>query len=129
MRFSKHEHEVMQLLWEVDRPLSKTEIVELSVNKSWKPSTIHLLLNSLLDKGGIEVDGFTRTGRNFGRTFSAAITEEAYAAQQIVGNLGHVSGRVLVGVVSTLLDVSSVDLDTLDELEKMLKAKKKELDQ
>lgn len=129
MQFSKHESEVMRLLWDVGRPLTKTEIVELSINKSWKPSTIHLLLNSLLDKSAIQIEGFTRTGRNYGRMFSSAITEEEYASHQIAGSLRQVSGRTLAGIFSTLLDSNSVDQDTLDELQKMLEEKKRELDQ
>lgn len=40
----------MEVLWSEQRPLTRTEIVNLSVDKSWKDSSIHILLNSLLKK-------------------------------------------------------------------------------
>ena len=50
---TKSEHEIMNLLWHVDRPLTASEIIEQSTDKTWKDSYIHLLINSLLDKGMI----------------------------------------------------------------------------
>lgn len=80
---SHNESEVMEVLWKENRPLSRGEIIELSTNKSWKPSTIHLLLNSLLKKGAIKVEGFKQTGKNYGRTFSAAITRTDWCVLEL----------------------------------------------
>lgn len=40
--------------------------------------SIHILLNQLLKKSAIKVDGFVQTGKNYGRTYTAAITPEDY---------------------------------------------------
>ncbi|MGF6367226.1 hypothetical protein M2454_003091 [Aequitasia blattaphilus] len=42
MNLSKNEVEILEVMWTADRPLLSTEIVELSVNKSWKDSSIHI---------------------------------------------------------------------------------------
>lgn len=43
--------------------------MEASPDRNWKASSVHLLLNSLLNKGVIEVKGFKRTAKNYARTF------------------------------------------------------------
>ncbi len=67
---TKNEQEIMDLLWSQDKALSRSEIIELSTERSWKKSSIHILLNSLLEKGAIKVEGFVKTGKNYGRTYS-----------------------------------------------------------
>lgn len=69
MEFTKKEQELMDVLWKAGRPLSSKEIVENSIDKTWKDSSIHILLNSLLDKGAIKEAGYVRTGKGYGRTF------------------------------------------------------------
>lgn len=40
-----------------------------------KASSVHLLLNSLLNKGVIEVRGFKRTAKNYARTFQPSLSK------------------------------------------------------
>ena len=47
---SKNEFEIMSLFWSENRPLSRSEIITLSPQKGWKERSIHILLNSLLEK-------------------------------------------------------------------------------
>ena len=44
---TKSEEEIMYLLWDLDEPLTSSEIVKKAVNKTWKKSYINLLINSL----------------------------------------------------------------------------------
>ena len=69
-RLTKSETEIMDLLWREDRPLSRSEIIDLTPERSWKPASIHILLNSMLDKGAIAVAGFVQSTKNYARTFS-----------------------------------------------------------
>ena len=48
-RLTKSENEIMELLWKEGRPLSRSEIIELTPDRSWKPASIHILLNSKLE--------------------------------------------------------------------------------
>jgi len=59
---TKNEQEIMDLLWKENKPLSRSDIINLSTERSWKASSIHILLNQLLEKGAICVNGFVKTG-------------------------------------------------------------------
>lgn len=125
---SKSELEVMSLLWKENRTLSKSEILNLSTEKSWKPSSIHILLNSLLNKEAIQVDGFVRTGKNYGRTYSATISQEEYAAMQFAKSTPEksVTKKNLPGLFAALIHTDEIDSQVLGELQEILEKRKKE---
>ena len=123
---TKNEQEIMELLWEENRPLSRSEITELSVNRSWKKSSIHILLNSLLEKEAIKVDGFVRTGKNYGRTYTSAISPEEYHVMQFKQGANYLKSKssAITSLISTLIQDEDIDDDTLDKLEKILRNRK-----
>ena len=121
---TKSEHEIMNLLWHVDRPLTASEIIEQSTDKTWKDSYIHLLINSLLDKGMIRAEGFAKTTKNYARTFVAAVSEEAYAVQQIAGRKP-LSTLSVVSIVSALVEQAEEPSALIDAVERMLAEKRK----
>lgn len=84
--FSKKEQEVMELFWDAGDPLSRSEILERAETRdcSWKPNSIHILLNALLKKGAVRVAGYYLSSRKLGRTFEAAITRQDYALMQVL---------------------------------------------
>lgn len=122
---TKSEKEIMNLLWNVDRPLTATEIVNMTPERTWKKSYIHLLINSLMQKQLIKSDSLVRTGRNFGRTFVATMSEEEFSILQITNNKNF-SQKSIPFFVSALLDTCD-DLDLICELEEILRQKKEEL--
>ena len=75
---TKNELEIMDVLWTAGRALTRGELMELSVDKSWKSSSVHILLNSLLKKGAIAEAGFARCGKTCGRTYAAAVSVDEY---------------------------------------------------
>lgn len=121
---TKSEHEIMNLLWHVDKPLTASEIIEQSTDKTWKDSYIHLLINSLLDKGMIRAEGFAKTTKNYARTFVAAVSEEAYAVQQIAGRKP-LSTLSVVSIVSALIEQAEDPAALIDAVERMLAEKRK----
>lgn len=121
---TKSEHEIMNLLWHVDRPLTASEIIEQSTDKTWKDSYIHLLINSLLDKGMIRAEGFAKTTKNYARTFVAAVSEEAYAVQQIASRKP-LSTLSVVSIVSALVEQAEEPSALIDAVERMLAEKRK----
>lgn len=78
---SPKETELMQIFWDAGEPLSRAEILERAEEhpQSWKPNSIHILLNQLLDKKYIVVSGFYLNSRKLGRTFESAVTPQEYA--------------------------------------------------
>ncbi len=117
---------MITFLWAQDRALSRSEIIELSTERSWKKSTIHILLNGLLEKGTIKVEGFVKTGKNYGRTYSAAITQEEYQIMQFKQGTNYSKSKssALIGLVSALVQDEDIDRDTIERLEAILKEQK-----
>ncbi len=122
---TKSEREIMDLLWNIDRPLTATEIVNLTPERTWKQSYIHLLINSLINKNLIKSETLVRTGRNFGRAFVATTTREEFEILQITSGKDF-SEKSVINLVTILLEsVSSPAV--LDELEEILQEKRQQL--
>jgi predicted transcriptional regulator len=123
---TENELEVMSLLWEQARALSRSEIINLLPDKSWSNSSIHIILNKLIEKEAVQVEGFVKTGRNFGRTYSAVIARNEYRDMQIRRAAGKVKGGKvdLPAIFSALVQDEEIDGDTIAELEDILKRKK-----
>ncbi len=113
----------MTLLWHVEKPLTASEIIEKSTDKSWKDSYIHLLINSLLEKGMIRAEGFAKTTKNYARTFAAVISEEEYAVRQITGKKV-VGTSSVVSIVSALIDQAEEPEVLMNALEEMFEQKR-----
>ncbi len=75
---TKNELEIMDVLWEQGRPLSRGELLSLPTEKTWMDSSIHILLNSLLRKGAIREAGYAKCGKTSGRVYEAALTCSEY---------------------------------------------------
>lgn len=58
MRLTKSELEIMEVLWAADEPLCRADIIARSQDKTWKDSSVHILLNSMLKKEAIQEAGF-----------------------------------------------------------------------
>lgn len=124
---SNNEFEIMSLFWTENRPLSSSEIIALSPEKSWKDRSIHVLLNSLMTKKMIQVSGFTSTRTNIGRTFIACCTQEEYMAFLFQSG-GH-PAKIHVGrLFSALHDRQMISSDSIQELEEIIKTLKNEED-
>lgn len=89
MYLTKNELEIMDVLWENERPLSRGELMDLSTDKSWKNSSVHILLNSMLKKGAIKEAGFARCGKTCGRTYAAALSVEEYYISTLSSTKAH----------------------------------------
>ena len=125
-RITGSEREVLELLWEENQPLTSAEIVKISEHKTWKPSYIHLMINSLLKKNVIQVAGFKQTTKNYARTFTPTMTREEFSIRMLreENQLNASSLSLLFGA---LLE-EDVDRSVIDELSDMLQKKKEELE-
>lgn len=124
-RLTKSENEIMELMWKEGHPLSRSEIIELTPERTWKPSSIHILLNSMLEKNAIEVAGFVQSTKNYARTFTPCVSADSYAIMQIK-NSPTFSQQSVPNLLSALVeDVTTPDI--LDQLEKIVQSRKQEL--
>lgn len=72
------EYEVLEVMWSTEKEMTASEIVEISKNKTWKSSSVHLLMASLLKKDLMEISGFKKTTKNFARTFKPSISKSDF---------------------------------------------------
>lgn len=124
MDLTKSELEVMNVLWQAGRPLTKSEILAMSENKTWRDSYIHIMLNSLLEKKAIAEAGRVRTGKTFGRLFSPKISCEEYYAKNVFAG----KKERLPMLFSALVRCEGISPELIDQLELMLKERRKELE-
>ena len=125
MELTKSELEVMNVLWQANRPLSRSEILVLSTSKTWKDSSIHILLNGLLNKNAIKEAGYVRSGKTFGRLYAANISCQEYYAKNVFAGS---SKEVLPMLFSTLIQSDGISPELINELEDMLEKRKRELE-
>ena len=124
-RLTRSESEIMDLLWREGRPLSRSEIIDLTPDRTWKPASIHILLNSMLEKGAIQVAGFVQSTKNYARTFVPTLTADEYAVLQLQHSSAF-NEQSIVRLVSALVeDVQS--RETLDQLSAILGQRKAQL--
>lgn len=121
-KLTKSENEIMDLMWKEGRPLSRSEIIELTPDRSWKPASIHILLNSMLEKKAIEVAGFVQSTKNYARTFVPSVTADGYAIMQVKSSPVFCQDSIPSLVSALLEDVT--DTAVLDKLDNLLDARR-----
>lgn len=121
MYLTKNEIEIMDVLWKESRPLSRGEILNLSEDKTWMDSSVHILLNSMLKKGAIREAGFVKCGKTCGRVYEAALTCEEYYASTFDSTKKRPSFPKLM---SAFISNEGIDAKTIAELERILENEK-----
>lgn len=124
MELTRSEMEIMDVLWQDGGELSRADFLARSEEKSWKDSSVHILLNGLLAKGAIREAGFVKRSKTYGRTFLPTITREEYFATTI---FSHRYQPEMTGLFQALLQRPEVDSTLLNQLEAILNARKEEL--
>lgn len=122
---TKSELEIMELMWKAEEPLTSSQIIDLSNNRSWKKSYVHLLLNSLVEKGMIEIVGFVKTTKNYARTFKAKVAKEEYTVGRFTSMQSY-EQEDIPAIVSALVQRTE-DASLIDRLDEMIEKRKAEL--
>lgn len=104
--------------------LPASEIIKASGDKEWKNSSIHLMVNALLEKGFLEVAGFKKTTKNYARTFKPTMTKEKYFVRKVMGNTPVAEKKKIY--MQLLKEVD--EIETLDTIKEEIYARKKELE-
>ena len=113
---TRSEMEIMDVLWESGVPMSRADLLARSEEKTWKDSSVHILLNGLLQKGAIQEAGLVKRIKTYGRVFAPTLTREEYFATTI---FSHRHKPEIVGLFAALLkrdDITPADLDTIEAL-------------
>lgn len=121
MELTKSELEIMDVLWAASEPMSRADLLEQAEEKTWKDSSVHILLNGLLRKKAIREAGFVKRNKTYGRTFAPALTREAYFAKTVYS---HQHKPEIVGLIDALLNQVDVTPEELDKIEKLIAQRK-----
>ena len=124
-KITDSEREVLDLLWDVGEPLTSSEIVKMCVDRTWKPSYIHIMIKSLLDKEMIKMTGFKKTTKNYARIFEPTVTREQWSLLQVKQEKSD-SGELLKEILVSILQ-EETDENVLDELSEAITKRKTEL--
>ena len=122
MELTKSELEIMNVFWDAKRPLTRGEILELSVDKKWKDNSIHILLNRLLAKGALSESGFPRSGKSYGRLYCPSISGTEYYSRSVFCG----SRERMIMLFDALINSESMTKEMIDVFRDRLERKKSE---
>ena len=120
MELTRSEMEIMDILWEAGEPLSRSDLLARSAEKSWKDSSVHILLNGMLQKNVIREAGFVKRSKTYGRTFAPTMTREEYFAAAV---FSYRHKPQIVGLISALLGRGEVTQEEMEQIKTLVNAK------
>ena len=120
MELTRSEMEIMDVLWESGVPMSRSDLLAHSEEKTWKDSSVHILLNGLLQKGAIREAGLVKRSKTYGRVFVPTLTREEYFANTI---FCHRYKPDIVGLFDALLCREEINEDVLRQLSALIQNK------
>jgi len=121
MELTRSEMEIMDVLWESGAALSRADLLARSEEKTWKDSSVHILLNGLLHKGAIREAGLVKRSKTYGRTFAPTLTREEYFAATI---FSHRHQPEIVGLFAALLQRRDITPEQLDAISALVENRK-----
>ena len=116
MVLTRSEMEIMDVLWNSGVPMSRADLLTHAEEKTWKDSSVHILLNGLLQKGAIQEAGLIKRSKTYGRIFSPTMTREEYFATTI---FSHRHKPQILGLFEALLrreDITKEDLNAISAM-------------
>ena len=120
LELTKSEMEIMDVLWAAGEPLSRADLLTRSQEKTWKDSSVHILLNSMLKKELIREAGFVKRSKTYGRTFIPTMTREEYYAQAVYS---HRHKPQIVALIQALLSREDITDEELAAIKEFVAAK------
>ena len=117
MELTRSEMEIMDVLWASEMPLSRSDLLERSKEKTWKDSSVHILLNGMLHKGVIQEVGFVKRSKTYGRTFSPTLSREEYFARYVYS---HGNKPQIVGLIAALLQREDITPDEMGQIRELV---------
>lgn len=110
--------DVMQILWDSDKPLVASDIVKM--NDDFNANTVQSVIRTLLGKKYIEVAEIVYSGTVLSRSYTAIVSKDEYIKSTFFSN------NSVPSLVFNLIESES-DLSVLDEMQKLIEEKKNEL--
>ena len=120
MELTRSEMEIMDVLWETGEPMSRADLLARSDEKTWKDSSVHILLNGLLQKKAIREAGMVKRSKTYARTFVPTMTREEYFAGTV---FCHRHKPQIVGLFAALLQRPEITRNDLEQIMALIESK------
>lgn len=128
LSLTKRELDVMKILWESKKPLVASEITK--IDESLNINTVQSVIRKLLSKDYIKVADIVYSGTVLSRSYSPTISKKELMIQQFVGQFKKNEDRIPIpSLVTTLLKHEKNEKEVIEQLETVLKERKKTLNQ
>lgn len=75
------EEELLNVLWEMNEPLTTGEMAERLAAEGWNKVTLFKIVQTLSDMGYLKVAGLEKSTKSYARKFVPALTKEEYYAE------------------------------------------------
>lgn len=122
---TSNESQVMNFVWDLGRPVSRQEILMGIKNRTWSPSSIHIILNSLQSKGVLRI---ANEEVYYGRTYEASMSRDEYIAKCATSTVsGESEGEKALNVVAALVNTNVASEEAIDEIQELLNKRRREL--
>lgn len=126
IKLKGRELDVMNVLWSVERPLTASEICKVSPSLSI--NTVQAVLKGLLKRNLICVADIVYSGTVLTRSYETVLSASDYTISQFKDSLAVTKKDVsTVGLIAALLEQEDNEVEVLNELENLLKVRKKQL--
>ena len=99
-KLTNSEREILETMWEYGESITATNLAKVSTSKTWKTSSVHLLINSLLNKDYIEVVGFEKTTKNYARKFQPVLPKTEFILTEILDAFNNSTGELFDSLIA-----------------------------
>ena len=126
---NKREEELMNYLWEINKPLTTSEMAKQLETEGWTNITLCRTVQSLSDNGYLEVAGLEKTAKTYARKLTPSLTKEEYYSSVLM-NRG-INANSLADITAALIGVSrknpkEKDAEVIAKLEEVIASLKSE---
>lgn len=126
-KLTRNERMILEAMWKADAPLTRSGILN-HMEGTFKENSFYNYLNSLLEKGLVQVDDVVRTGKTYGRTYLPAVTRDDYHLMQMeeLGQAINPSEETLVSFITHMIETQELSQESMKELKAALTRKMQE---
>lgn len=118
-RLTNKQMDVMNILWENDKPMAASEI--LKANEKLNINTIHACIRKLLEEEYVKVAYIDYSGNVMSRYFMPTVSKEKYFSESYKDIIGS-KKLILTSLIET-----ETNIEELEQLENLIRKKKEEL--
>ena len=118
-RLTNKQMDVMNILWENDKPMAASEI--LKANEKLNINTIHACIRKLLEEEYVKVAYIDYRGNVMSRYFMPTVSKGKYFSESYKDIIGS-KKLILTSLIET-----ETNIEELEQLENLIRKKKEEL--